>query len=803
MRYFVLHGHFYQPPRDNPWWDDTPREESAQPFHDWNERIYYECYLPNATARILDKEGKIIEILNNYSYINFNFGPTLLLWLKEHHPDFIEFLKIADRESQGRNNGHGNAIAQAYNHIIMPLANYRDKKTQIIWGIEFFKNIFEREPEALWLPETAIDNETLELLIEYKLKYIILSPYQVEKIRPLEGGDWHDVSGGTIDTQHPYRIFNKERNAWIDVFFYHGPLSHAISFQHLMHSSLVCADHIVACYGSDENALISIACDGETFGHHHPFSEMCLAHLLKYELPGRNITVTNFGNYLEKFPPRYEAILKKGKDGLGTSWSCVHGVARWKEDCGCRIALNPNWHQKWRAPLREALNWLQKELDLIFERYGKHLFKDPWEARNDYIHLLINPNNLEQFIKQNILPHKKEKFREGLKLLEMQHMIMLSFTSCGWFFDEISGLEAVQNLKYAARAIQLAKEVSGEELEEPFLRKLSLAPSNIEKFANGKAIYEIFVNPLKTEHDDVMATYLILTKFLSTGKKFYRYEIELKEDNTLRKGEKEISFGIIKLKDNISREEIEKFYLLRRDGLEDLRCYLRESKTDIILQLKKKLEGEFWLSEKEELARLIHSYFPADYYEIKDIYSEEREKILSFLFDNRLNEIFNSLNFIWEKNLSLLKDYTSLGLALPIEMRMLGQAVFNYKLKEAILNFKERKDFNSLQLCGMYLKEAKVMKVELDFGELRKICEDVAEALIEDIKKNHAKENIDCLIKFHRYLLQLGIDYHTYLVQNIIYQLLLQASEVTNELRELAELFTFNVDEILKREKNE
>ncbi|HEX9970722.1 MAG TPA: DUF3536 domain-containing protein, partial [bacterium] len=433
-RYLTIHGHFYQPPRENPWIEAIERQDSAAPYHDWNDRIASECYTPNAGSRILDNLGRIDDIVNNYQSISFNFGPTLLSWLELHAPESYQSILNADRESVAKFSGHGNAIAQAYNHIILPLANQRDKITQIRWGLADFQHRFQRKPESIWLPETAVNYDTLAALADFSIKYIILSPFQAKRVRRLNGNEtepWLDVSDGSINTFQPYRCFlndkngNKDRSKYIEIFFYHGGLSRAVGFEHILHDAKKFADAIEMTYAndSDQNQLVSVGTDGESYGHHEAFGDMALAYLMKVEAPRRGLTVTNYGEFLEKNPPQWEVEIKEGPNGEGTAWSCFHGVGRWYRDCGCHTSGGPGWNQKWRRHLRQAMDKLRDDLAQFYEEKASHFFKDPWEARNDYIEVVLDrsPKNVELFLGKHA---KSTSIMDGkvpaLNLLELQ-----------------------------------------------------------------------------------------------------------------------------------------------------------------------------------------------------------------------------------------------------------------------------------------------------------------------------------------------------------------------------------------------
>lgn len=494
-----IHGHFYQPPRENPWTGEIELQDSANPYHDWNERIYDECYKANAEAEIIDDKGKTVSVVNNYEMLNFNFGPTLLAWIKTKHPGTYEKIIEADKKSLELHGGHGNAIAMCYNHMIMPLANLNDKITQVKWGVADFRYHFGREPEGIWLPETACNDETIEVLISEGIRYIILDTSQAGLIRKLGEEKWRDVNDNSIDPKIPYRRFSElNRNMYLDIFFYDGPVSKSVAFDDVLVSSQNLLNKIFSA--SDEESrsqqLISVATDGETFGHHKKHAERTLAFFMKSLVPQNRLKVVNFGEYLASHQPEHEVRIKPGDNGEGTSWSCVHGVKRWKEDCGC--GGGGGWIQQWRKPLRESMDWLRDQMIIIYENIGSIFFPDVWKARNEYISLVLEPSskNRDDFFKQITVRQFDEKEIEiALKLLEMQRCSMLMYTSCGWFFSEISGLETVKILEYASRAMELVKDVTGIELEEEFKNRLAAAKSNIPKYKTGKGVYMKLVKP--------------------------------------------------------------------------------------------------------------------------------------------------------------------------------------------------------------------------------------------------------------------------------------------------------------------
>ena len=504
MNALIIHGHFYQPPRENPWTGIIDPQPGAQPYHDWNERIHDECYGPNAFAHIVGPQGTIQRTINNYARISFNFGPTLLSWLEVHHPRTYQRILEADRESASNRGGHGNAIAQAYGHAILPLCNEADRLTQVLWGMADFRYRFGRDPESLWLPETACNNEVLDLLIEQGLRFVILAPSQAERYK--QAGQWQAVVDGGIDTSRAYRYVHRDGSGRsIAVFFYHGAIARAIAFEGVLSSSRSLVNMFMhaaqrGLAGSPAGqpgcsaSLVNVATDGETYGHHFKFGDLCLAHALEVEAQAQDFWITNYAQFLDHYPPDFEVEIKEGLDG-GTSWSCAHGVGRWIRDCGC--SGETGWNQKWRDPLRVALDFLRDAAARHFETLGGDLFLDPWAARNGYIQVILDhglsrAEFLSRHVRQPLSPADEVC---ALTLLEIQRNSLLMFTSCGWFFSEISGIETIQIMKYAARVIELMDELGLPSPRHQFLEILAEAKSNIERMGTGVDIFLNHVEP--------------------------------------------------------------------------------------------------------------------------------------------------------------------------------------------------------------------------------------------------------------------------------------------------------------------
>src|SRR5437016_3652062 len=630
-RYICIHGHFYQPPRENAWLEFVELQDSAYPFHDWNERITAECYAPNGMSRILDGFQHIEKITNNYARISFNFGPTLLAWMADHEPESYQAVLDADKESQQRFSGHGSAIAQAYNHTILPLSNSRDKYTQILWGIRDFESRFGRKPEGMWLPETAVDMEVLDILAGFDIRLTILSPYQAKRTRKLRGRAWRDASGGRMDPSMPYemRLPSGKR---IAVFFYDGPISQAIAFEHLLDKGENLSGRLVSAF-SDARPwpqIVHIATDGETYGHHHKKGEMALAYALHHIESNDLAKLTNYGEYLERHPPIQEAEIWER-----TAWSCAHGVERWNSNCGCNSGGYPNWNQEWRTPLRQALDWLRDTAAARFEVKGRELFKDPWQARNQYISVILNrmPDNVEKFFNEQATRQLNPEERIiALKIMEMQRHAMLMYTSCGWFFDELSGLETTQVIQYAARTIQLYHEIFGETIEPVFLERLELAKSNIPEYQNGRVIYEKFVRPAMVDRRKVAAHYALISLFENhpDETKVYCYRVKTEDMSSIESGRSKLVVGRAHITSEITEESDDftfgALYMGNHSMNAGVRPYHGEEDYNA---LKQELSDPFNRADLPEFIRLLDKNFGESTYSLRSIFHDDQRQILN------------------------------------------------------------------------------------------------------------------------------------------------------------------------------
>jgi alpha-amylase/alpha-mannosidase (GH57 family) len=638
--FVVVHGHFYQPPRENPWIEEIELEESAYPFPNWNARITRECYTPNTCARIRDDQLRLLDIVNNFRNINFNVGPTLLSWLARNAPVTYERILAADGESLARL-GFGNAIAQAYNHVILPLANPRDRKTEILWGLKDFAVRFQRQADAMWLPETAVNMEVLRELAEHGMRYVILSPWQARRVRPFRGGAWQDVSNGNIDTTQPYRFYveadkGKTNRKFIDIFFYNGQAAAELSFGDLLSDSGRLLDYLGASLSPDRPRpqLLNVATDGETFGHHKHFAEMGLAYALSRLCPERDWVVTNFRAYLEAQPPVQEVEIALGPQGEGTAWSCAHGVGRWGRDCGCNTGGEPGWNQKWRAPLRQAFDFLNEKLALIFTQEGSRYLADPWAARNNYIDVILDRRAESReafFSRHGVSGLTAANQVQALKLLEMERHVLLMYTSCGWFFSDLAGLETLQVMKYAARALQLGQQFSQENLEAPFLSILGEAKSNRKEMGSGRDLYlnrirpSVITFPKLVNHFSIS---LLNDRQRKQHFPIYHYRPELLDYEEKSQGGLDLAVGRVKLTSGITLNSQTLGYATLFLGSYLYRTQVKEGQTesdfdDMVTTLFKALE-----ETPEDIANALAAYFGAKYYSVRDMFQREKRDIL-------------------------------------------------------------------------------------------------------------------------------------------------------------------------------
>jgi alpha-amylase/alpha-mannosidase (GH57 family) len=686
-RLFVcIHGHFYQPPRENPWLEEVEMQDEAFPYHDWNERITAECYDTNAHSRILDKDKKIIGIVNNYSKISFNFGPTLLSWMQKKAPAVYNAVLEADRESRQQFSGHGCALAQAYNHVIMPLANRRDKITQIHWGLEDFKYRFGRDAEGIWLPETAVDIETLEILAEKGLRFTILSPHQACRIRKIDETDWTEIKDESIDFRTPYRCVLPSGRS-LTIFFYNGALSHELSFGDLIKDGKRYADSLVSLFLAKEEKpqLVHVATDGENYGHHHRFGDMALAYCLYDIESNARARITVYGEYLEKFPPTHDVEIFENK-----SWSCSHGVERWRKNCGCHLGKHPEWNQEWRAPLREAMDWLRDHLVIVFEREASPYLKDPWLARDDYISLILDrsKDSLTHFFQLHARKSLRIEERERvLKLLEMQRHAILMYTSCGWFHDDIAGIESLQVLRYAARAIQLTEELTGQSPEPEYCRILERARSNYSDMGNGRQIYNRYVLPARINLLDVGMHFALYSMFEGHAKRteIYGHTVNFLKYEKLKAGRMKLATGQIRVVSNITGVGSHLSFAILHMGDHNLNGGVCEHMDDgAYARMHAEIQEAFEKSDIPGVIRLMDKHFGMNNYSLHHLFKDEQRRVMDQILSSAIGEIESSLLAEYEDYFPIMQATSEMGVPLPKAFRVTGQYILNRKLRELL-----------------------------------------------------------------------------------------------------------------------
>ena len=715
MRYVCVHGHFYQPPRENPSLEAVELQDSAYPYHDWNERITAECYGPNATSRILDNEQRILQMVNNYALMSFNFGPTLISWLKAKAPKVYESILNADKISQAKFGGHGSAMAQGYNHMILPLANRRDKVTQVKWGISDFQHRFGRHPEGMWLPETAVDIETLDVLAENNIAFTVLAPRQAKRVRRKGSRTWKDVTGDRIDPSRAYLVRLPSRKT-ISVFFYDGPISQGVAFEGLLNDGERFADRLLSGFSEtrDWPQLSHIATDGETYGHHHHYGEMALTYALHHIEENKLAELTNYGQFLERYPADHFVEIVEN-----TSWSCVHGIERWKSNCGCNSGGHGNWNQEWRAPLRAALDWLRDELATVYQERAAPLLKEPWHARDEYIRVTVDRSDatFASFFDEHATHAlSKDEQVTALKLLEMQRHALLMYTSCGWFFDELTGLETVQVIHYAGRSVQLAKEFLGDCVEEQFRERLRSAKSNLPEHGDGAQIYDKWVKPAFVDIAKVAGHYAISSLFENYSEKtrIYCYDVERENYSLEAEGKLRLAMGQVRLSSEITRESATLTFGVLHLGDHDVTGGVRHSQGhESHDNLRKRIADPFSKADTAAMIRILDEEFNQNTFSLRTLFQDERRRIVNLILNDSLISATAAYRSIYDNHASLIRFLNGVGIPVPAEFQSAANIALNSQLRQAF----ERPELDTDSIQTL-LKEAANIKVSLDVTTL-------------------------------------------------------------------------------------
>jgi len=774
-RYLCIHGHFYQPPRENPWIEEIEPQDSAYPFRNWNERVSAECYHPNAFARIMNNAKQIKDIVSNYSKISFNFGPTLLSWMERYDKETYNAVLEADKKSMDYFGGHGSAIAQVYNHIIMPLANSRDKETQIVWGIEDFKCRFKREPEGMWLAETAVDTETLELLAKNNIKFTILAPTQCARTRKLNTQAWCEESHGKVDPKKPY-LCKLPSGKSIVLFFYDGPISQSIAFGDTLRSGERFAARLLSAFDTrKEEQLVHIATDGETYGHHQKFAEMALAYCINYVEKNKLAVMTVYGQYLELFPPQFEAQIVEN-----TSWSCAHGVERWRSDCGCKINTNPAWNQQWRAPLRNAIDFVRDSLLVTFETKGKEYFKDIWAARNAYIKVILDRSLAAQFIKDYGTEKAQNDKPAAFKLMEMQRNAMLMYTSCGWFFDEISGIETVQIMTYAKRAIGYNKGLTGENLEKAFTDKLALAPSNLAEYKDGATVYKELVKPASMGLRKVAIHYAVsyLLDEILFEDRIYFYNISEQKVDVSRQGQAKLVTGYGVFTSLITTEARKVSFAVLHNGGPDITAGAIYGQTDNLEHIKE----IFSFGETDRCKTLIKGSF-VDVLDINQMLKEKQRQIIANAIEKAKKRIRGSFTDIFERERNVLNYIQSIGQPMPKLFLTLSEFVLNFELKDELM-----KDPINTVKVGEIISELARTSAKTDNEGLETILTKKLNSLVNSFAADPLDLNkISRLIEFLSFLEMFSLPANLYRAQNTVFERVSKMQEA-NKKHELVKI---------------
>ena len=789
-RFICIHGHFYQPPRENPWLETVEMQDSAAPYHDWNERICAECYATNGAARIVNRESLITRIMNNYARMSFNFGPTLLSWLAEKAPRTYRMILDGERRSRGMFKGHSSAMAQVYNHIILPLANRRDRLTQIRWGIQDYKHRYGIAPEGMWLAETAADNESLELMAAEGIRFTVLAPVQAKRFRPItvekiaaEGktrasevvqsaGDWVSTPNASIDTTRPYLV-RFESGLSIVVFFYDGVISRGVAFEGLLNSGEGFVSRLKRGFkDNDQPQLVNIATDGESYGHHHRHGEMALAYALRLLQQDTEVGLANYGSFMAEFPARYEAEINEN-----TSWSCSHGVERWRSNCGCNGG-HAGWNQNWRGPLREALDDLRDGLTPLTEKLGNTLFKDVWAARDGYIEVILDrtPDSVEHFLAAH-QEHEltAEERIQALSLMEMQRHAQLMYTSCGWFFDDISGIETEQIIAYAARVLQLASDLFEHDaygLEPAFVATISRAKSNDPVAGDGAKIYETQARTLGLTLEQVAAHYAISSVFSSYGDdtELFCYQVHRVTHEITTSGRGRLALGLARIESTITGQNDVFSYAVLHFGDQNITAAVKAyDATEAMTyeQVAHEARAKVMQANFPDVIRLLDRYYQMDY-SLTSLFRDEQRRIVKLILDSTLRDIESSLKTIYNDHASLMHYLAHAGLPKPAALVLAAGFAVNVGLRHAL-----ESDPVDLALVRSFIAMAQDDGISLDTATLSYIADlRMKRAMVELQMSSGSLDPLDRALGLARTLTELPFELNLWQAQNIWYEIL-------------------------------
>lgn len=807
MKFVCIHGHFYQPPRENPWLEIVEIEDSAYPYHDWNERITAECYGPNGWSRILDARGRITRILNNYAWMSFDFGPTLLQWLESAAPEVYRRILQADREGQEHFLGHGPALAHPYHHVILPLAHPRDRRTELLWGVRDFLYRFGRKPEGIWLPETAVDTATLEAVANLGLSFTILAPHQARAVRPPGFTNWIDVSGGRLETTRPYRVVLPSGRS-IAVFFYDGALSHEVAFGDLLQDGRQLGASLLAAASGTSARLAHIATDGETYGHHHRFGDMALAAALDTIQKDPTARLVSYGQYLAEHPPTWEAQIAEE-----TSWSCAHGIERWRSNCGCQTGAHPGWTQEWRAPLRVAFDWLRDQVAQLFEQQLSDLLTDPWAARDDYITILLDrsSNALEDFFHRwQTHPLSPAEQVRVLEALEMQRHALRMYSSDAWFFDELSGLETVQALQSAARVIQIAEDLFATPLESEFVDRLAAAPSNLDQYRNGKGVWDHLVRPARVELANVAAHYTLSALFEEylSRTTIGSYTVEALDTYIEQAGRAQLYVARVRvqsLRTGRARSFVSAALHLGDHNL--LGGVESDGSPERYTMLLHQVREPFARADLPETVRALDRAFGHAEYSLRSLFTDEQRKLLDRILASTLQEAEELYRHLYEDSQPLMRFLSDIGVPIPRPFLTAAEVTVNAQLRAVLVEARP-----SIEQLRSLFQEAETWNLTLDHAGLAYALQEALEERAMEWRAQPLNEELmEILAGLARVATHLQEAVNTWKVQNVVYEILqevlpqqeqqarvgdTQAQKWVQQFRELAEAFWIAMDDL-------
>ena len=733
-----------------------PREPSAAPYHDWNARIVAESYRPNAFARIVDDRGRVVAIVNNYEHLSFDFGPTLLSWLEDHAPE--AYRRVLDGDAKG-----GGGIAQAFFHVILPLATDRDIRTHVRWGMAEFQWRFNRPAAGIWLPETAVNDRVLAILAEEGVGFTILAPSQ---------------SAEAVDTRRAHRWSHEADGARsVDVIFYDGELSHSVAFELSSLSSQALLDQVEA-RDADGAGLVTIAADGETFGHHHVYGDRLLAYALAVEAPRRGIEVVTVARFLHATEERQPATI------IESAWSCAHGVERWRSDCGCSTGGPPGWNQRWRAPLRAALDLLRDAIDEVFERRGSAVLRDPWSARDAYVRVLIGAITVDEFLTEHAL--SRDADIEALTLLEAQRHSLAMFTSCGWFFNDLAGLETVQVMRYAARAMDLVRELGEEPPFDAFIAKLGEAESNDPAEGNGRDIWARHVDPVRVDARRVVA-HLALVELLEhklPPSRLAAFNVEVISHNYLDGGAIALCSGHVALIHHRTRRRTEHVYVaIHLGGLEVLGATRLADPARDAASFERVREAFSGDAPVTTLLRLVSEEFGPEEFGLSSALPDAADQILQSAARTLADRFAGAYERLYADHRPTLKTLAAAGYVLPPELRAPAELALARRLEGEVAAHAGSLDPADYEQAIAIAREAKASGYSLDTPAARATLERLVLVAVE--RAAHDPEMIDAALTALALANELGINFSLERSQEVVAEALAARPDDEN-LRRLA-----------------